>query len=51
MIYKLSIMTDQTLTPFLQTYQMALGQGFGSENKGAMTKVWENLLKVEVKKK
>ena len=35
----------------MQTYQMALGQGFGSENKGAMIKVWENLLKIKVRKK
>jgi len=35
----------------MPTYQMALGQGFGWENKGAMIKVWENMLKVEVRKK
>lgn len=33
------------------TYQMALGQGLGRENKGAMIKVWERLLGVEVRKK
>lgn len=32
------------------TYQMALDQGFGKENKGAMIKVWEKILGVEVKK-
>jgi 3-hydroxyisobutyrate dehydrogenase-like beta-hydroxyacid dehydrogenase len=33
------------------TYQMALNQGLGGENKGAMIKVWEHLLGVEVRKK
>jgi 3-hydroxyisobutyrate dehydrogenase-like beta-hydroxyacid dehydrogenase len=33
------------------TYQMALDQGLGRENKGAMIKVWEKLLGVEVKGK
>jgi 3-hydroxyisobutyrate dehydrogenase-like beta-hydroxyacid dehydrogenase len=32
------------------TYQMALDQGFGRENKGAMVKVWERLLGVQVRK-
>jgi 3-hydroxyisobutyrate dehydrogenase-like beta-hydroxyacid dehydrogenase len=32
------------------TYQMALDQGLGRENKGAMIKVWEKALGVEVKK-
>lgn len=32
------------------TYQMALNQGLGHENKGAMVKVWEKVLDVEVKK-
>ena len=32
------------------TYQMALGQGLGRENKGAMVKVWEKILGVEVRK-
>lgn len=34
----------------MQTYQMALCQGYGNENKGAMIKVWENLLKVKTRK-
>jgi 3-hydroxyisobutyrate dehydrogenase-like beta-hydroxyacid dehydrogenase len=33
------------------TYQMALDQGLGRENKGAMIKVWEKILGVEVRKK
>jgi 3-hydroxyisobutyrate dehydrogenase-like beta-hydroxyacid dehydrogenase len=33
------------------TYQMALSQGLGRENKGAMIKVWENALGVEVRRK
>ncbi|MGQ9693590.1 MAG: NAD(P)-dependent oxidoreductase [Thermodesulfobacteriota bacterium] len=33
------------------TYQMALGQGLGRENKGAMIKVWEKAWGVEVKGK
>jgi len=33
------------------TYQMALEQGLGRENKGAMVKVWERVLGVEVRKK
>lgn len=33
------------------TYQMALDQGLGRENKGAMIKVWERVLGVEVKGK
>jgi 3-hydroxyisobutyrate dehydrogenase-like beta-hydroxyacid dehydrogenase len=33
------------------TYQMALNQGLGRENKGAMIKVWERLLGVEVRKR
>jgi 3-hydroxyisobutyrate dehydrogenase-like beta-hydroxyacid dehydrogenase len=33
------------------TYQMALDQGLGKENKGAMIKVWEGVLGVEVRKK
>jgi 3-hydroxyisobutyrate dehydrogenase-like beta-hydroxyacid dehydrogenase len=32
------------------TYQMALDQGLGRENKGAMIKVWEKALGVEVRK-
>ena len=35
----------------LQTYQMALSQGLGRENKGAMIKVWERLLGVTVRGK
>jgi len=35
----------------MMTYQMALDQGLGRENKGAMIKVWEKALGVEVKKK
>lgn len=34
----------------MQTYQMALCQGYGNENKGAMIKVWEDLLKVKTRK-
>jgi 3-hydroxyisobutyrate dehydrogenase-like beta-hydroxyacid dehydrogenase len=33
------------------TYQMALNQGLGKENKGAMIKVWENVLGVEVRRR
>jgi 3-hydroxyisobutyrate dehydrogenase-like beta-hydroxyacid dehydrogenase len=33
----------------LMTYQMALNQGLGDESKGAMVKVWERLLNVEVR--
>jgi len=33
------------------TYQMALDQGLGRENKGAMIKVWEKALGVEVRKR
>ena len=36
-------------TATMQTYQMALAQNLGAENKGAMIKVWESLLGVEVK--
>ncbi len=32
------------------TYQMALDQGLGKENKGAMIKVWERVLGVQVRK-
>jgi 3-hydroxyisobutyrate dehydrogenase-like beta-hydroxyacid dehydrogenase len=35
----------------MQTYQMALAQGLGDENKGAMVKVWENILGIAVRKK
>jgi 3-hydroxyisobutyrate dehydrogenase-like beta-hydroxyacid dehydrogenase len=35
----------------MQTYQMALAQGLGNENKGAMIKVWEKVLGVEVRKR
>ncbi len=35
----------------MQTYQMALIQGLGKENKGAMIKVWEKALGVEVRKR
>ncbi len=35
----------------MQTYQMALIQGLGSENKGAMIKVFEKALGVEVRRK
>lgn len=35
----------------LQTYQLALAQGHGNECKGAMIKVWEKALGVEVRKK
>ncbi len=33
----------------MATYQMALDQGLGRENKGAMIKVWEKVLGVEVR--
>lgn len=33
------------------TYQMALDQGLGRENKGAMVKVWEQVLGVQVRKR
>jgi 3-hydroxyisobutyrate dehydrogenase-like beta-hydroxyacid dehydrogenase len=33
------------------TYQMALDQGLGGENKGAMIKVWEKVLGVQVRKR
>jgi len=35
----------------MQTYQLALTQGLGKENKGAMIKVWEKALGVEVRKR
>lgn len=35
----------------MTTYQMALDQGLGRENKGAMIKVWEKVLGVEVRGK
>lgn len=35
----------------LQTYQLALIAGYGEENKGAMIKVWEKVLGVEVRHK
>jgi 3-hydroxyisobutyrate dehydrogenase-like beta-hydroxyacid dehydrogenase len=35
----------------MQTYQMALLEGLGNENKGAMIKVWEKVLGVEVRQK
>jgi 3-hydroxyisobutyrate dehydrogenase-like beta-hydroxyacid dehydrogenase len=35
----------------MQTYQLALAQGLGGENKGAMIKVWEKILGIEVRKK
>ena len=35
----------------LQTYQLALLEGYGEENKGAMIKVWEKILGVEVRRK
>ena len=35
----------------MNTYQMALCQGLGEENKGAMVKVWEKALKVKVTRK
>jgi 3-hydroxyisobutyrate dehydrogenase-like beta-hydroxyacid dehydrogenase len=35
----------------MATYQMALDQGLGKENKGAMIKVWERVLGVEVRKR
>jgi 3-hydroxyisobutyrate dehydrogenase-like beta-hydroxyacid dehydrogenase len=33
----------------LQTYQMAMAEGLGDEDKGAMIKVWEKLLRVKVR--
>ena len=35
----------------MQTYQLALAQGLGDEDKGAMIKVWEKILGVEVRRK
>jgi 3-hydroxyisobutyrate dehydrogenase-like beta-hydroxyacid dehydrogenase len=35
----------------MQTYQLALAQGLGKENKGAMIKVWEKVLGVEVRRR
>jgi 3-hydroxyisobutyrate dehydrogenase-like beta-hydroxyacid dehydrogenase len=35
----------------MATYQMALDQGLGRENKGAMIKVWEKVLGVRVRKR
>ncbi|MDI7259223.1 MAG: NAD(P)-binding domain-containing protein [Thermodesulfobacteriota bacterium] len=35
----------------MQTYQLALSQGLGNENKGAMIKVWEKVLGTEVRKR
>lgn len=35
----------------MQTYQLALTQGLGKENKGAMIKVWEKVLGTEVRKR
>ena len=35
----------------MQTYQMALAQGLGSESKGAMIKVWERVFGVKVRKR
>ncbi len=35
----------------MATYQMALDQGLGRENKGAMIKVWEKVLGVQVRKR
>ena len=36
----------ETEVGFLGLYQMALAQGLGSENKGAMIKVWKKTLGV-----
>lgn len=35
----------------MQTYQLALEQGLGNENKGAMIKVWERFLGVDVRRR
>jgi 3-hydroxyisobutyrate dehydrogenase-like beta-hydroxyacid dehydrogenase len=35
----------------MHTYQMALVEGLGNENKGAMIKVWEKALGVKVRRK
>jgi 3-hydroxyisobutyrate dehydrogenase-like beta-hydroxyacid dehydrogenase len=35
----------------MQTYQLALVQGLGKENKGAMIKIWEKILGVEVRRR
>jgi 3-hydroxyisobutyrate dehydrogenase-like beta-hydroxyacid dehydrogenase len=35
----------------MHTYKLALAQGLGTENKGAMIKVWEKVLGVTVRKK
>jgi 3-hydroxyisobutyrate dehydrogenase-like beta-hydroxyacid dehydrogenase len=34
----------------MQTYQMALVEGLGDENKGAMIKVWEKALNIKVRR-
>ena len=46
-LYQIPIPVTQAA---LMTYQMALNQGLGDESKGAMVKVWERLLDVEVAK-
>ena len=33
----------------MQTYKTALARGFGEESKGAMIKVWEQVMGVEVR--
>jgi hypothetical protein len=35
----------------MHTYQLALADGLGDENKGAMIKVWEKVLGVEVRRR
>ena len=35
----------------MHTYQLALAEGLGDENKGAMIKVWEKVLGVEVRRR
>ena len=39
------------LAAAMQTYQLALAQGLGNENKGSMIKVWEKVLGVKVRKR
>ncbi len=56
MISAAEISSQETITlpvffAALQTYQMALNQGLEHENKGAMIKVWEKELGIEVRRK
>ncbi|MBI5967160.1 MAG: NAD(P)-dependent oxidoreductase [Deltaproteobacteria bacterium] len=55
MVYAVEISSAQRIplpvtAAAMVTYQMALDQGLGRENKGAMVKVWERVLGVQVRK-